>query len=73
MLLPIALLTWSGAGCRCPSIAVRSEIEYLKAGQPAPFDGYLLTPRLLTVLYADAERQAAEETVEQLRQKYGKE
>jgi len=36
-----------------------------------PFSGYLMTQRMLVILYEDAERQTAEEAVAALREKYG--
>ena len=61
-------LIFVGAGCSQTSPALRIEIDYLEAGEPAPFPGYLLSPRLLIHLYVDAETQTTEEILEHLRQ-----
>ncbi len=47
------------------------EIEFLRKGQTAPWSGYLISERMMTVLYRDARRQTAGDVVEHLRRKYG--
>ena len=43
-------------GCRTPTGAdwTRRELEILEQGQPAPFDGVLMTNRLFMELFEDA-------------------
>jgi hypothetical protein len=47
------------------------EVELLEAGEPAPWRGYLLSERAIIVLYKQAGRQAAEDTVRELRIRLG--
>ncbi len=73
----IALLTtWlslSAAGCRAPAPALemRIEVALLETGEPAPWRGYLLSPRALVVLYKQASREVSEDTVRELRLRLG--
>jgi len=46
------------------------EIDYLEKGDAAPFPGYLLTDRVMVLLYQDAEEQLTEETLKELRERY---
>ena len=67
-----ALLTFGLASCRTTStIPIKTDIAYVEKGQLTPFSGYLMTQRMLVILYEDAERQTAEEAVAALREKYG--
>lgn len=63
------------AGCRQtpePQIGPRADVTYLKKGEPAPYAGYHLTPRMLTILYREARTREARETIRDLRERYGR-
>lgn len=68
--LLICWASWSAGGCSyAPPAAptARMQLEYLAAGEPAPWDGWLLTDRLLLLLYEDAAADTAEAAAEGIR------
>jgi hypothetical protein len=45
----------------------------LEAGEPAPYAGFLLTKRMLIILYEEASTLEVEEAADRLRDMYGRE
>ena len=66
----LALLI-SAAGCRQPAIVVHGDegIVAIKQGEPAPFDGYVLTPLTYQMLYEAAEQGITKMEIERLQPK----
>ncbi len=72
MLLLMILLVLSAVGCANTSsnTLIRSQVTYLEKNDKAPYEGFLLTKRVLAIMYKDAEKQNAEDTAKSLREKY---
>ena len=60
----------SVVGCKTPSIGARTDVAWVEEGESAPFSGFLLTKRMLIVLYEDAEKESTEETLQHLHELY---
>ncbi len=60
-------------GCARHFPATRTEVEWLDMDDTAPWPGFLLSERMLQVLYEDASSETAEDIVDALREKYGRE
>jgi len=67
----VALLLFAVASCAAPVIAPETDVVWLERGQEAPWSGFLLTKRMIILMYEDAAWQESEETVKELRERYG--
>jgi len=54
-------------------VAPETDVVWLKKGEQAPWSGFLLTKRMIILIYEDAAWQESEETVKQLRERYEEE
>lgn len=72
-LLVAAMSAWLALSIGCASdanIGARTDVEWLERGQQAPWSGFLLSKRMLGLLYEDAVDQDTEDTAEYLRDSY---
>jgi len=69
----VALMLCVAVSCSAPPVAPETDVVWLRKGEEAPWSGFLLTKRMIILMYEDAAWQESEETARQLRERYGEE